>query len=57
MKVFLHTLFIKKKYGWNLNDYPVAKNFGKNVLSLPITPLIKDNDIDYIIGTVKKYLK
>ena len=48
--------FYKKNYGWNAKTTPLAYKFGKSVLSLPITPMITDNDLDYIINNLRKYL-
>ncbi len=47
--------YYKKKYGWLSSSTPKAHKFGKYQISLPITPLISHNDLDYIINTVRKY--
>ena len=43
--------FISKK-----NKTPVADEFGRSEISLPITPLMSLNDLDYIVNFVKKYV-
>lgn len=48
--------FYKKKFGWLNSNTPLAYEFGKSQISLPITPLISQNDLDYIVNTVKKYI-
>ena len=48
--------FYKKKYGWNAQHAPKSYEFGKSQISLPITPLITNNNLDYIINTIKKWI-
>ena len=49
--------YYKKQFGWNATSTPKAYKFGKSVLSLPITPVITENELDYIINTIKRLLK
>ncbi len=49
--------YYKKKFSWKLNSYPNAASFGRETLSLPISPSLGNNQIDYIINTVKKFVK
>ena len=46
-----HT-FYKKKYGWNPADFPVAKNIGRQIVSLPISPKLTENDIRDVVNAV-----
>jgi len=36
---------------------PVARKFVKEVLSLPCYPFMKKQDIKYVIGLIKEYMK
>lgn len=43
-----------KKFGYKKGDFPVAEKISKQVLSLPIHPLVSKKDLDYIIKTIKE---
>ena len=43
-----------KKFGWRHKNTPNSYKFGKSQISLPITPMINKNDLDYIINILKK---
>ena len=45
-----------KKLGFDIKDYPEAYNMYKNEVTLPLHTLLSDEDVDYIIETVKKIL-
>jgi len=47
----------KKKYSSKYINIPIANKFGRREISLPITPLMTMNDLDYIIEVVKKHIK
>ena len=48
--VHMHSYY-KKKYGYKASDFPKAKQFSENVLSLPLYPSLSSSQIDYIIST------
>ena len=48
--------FYKRRFGWKPEDYPEATKFGRETVSLPLCPKLTDNDVEYIIDTVKKIL-
>ncbi len=48
--------FYKRRFGWKPEDYPEATKFGRETVSLPLSPKLTDNDVEYIIDTVKKIL-
>ncbi|MDA9625108.1 DegT/DnrJ/EryC1/StrS family aminotransferase [Candidatus Pelagibacter bacterium] len=48
--------YYKKKYSLKLKNYPNANSYGKNCISLPVYPLLKDRDINLIIKTISKEL-
>ena len=54
--------FYKKKFGWNIEEYPNAKKIGSETISIPISPKYKKAEIKKIIKVVlnifkKKYKK
>lgn len=46
------TLF--KNLGYKIEDFPVAYNNYKGEISLPIYPQLSDNELDYIVKSVRK---
>jgi dTDP-4-amino-4,6-dideoxygalactose transaminase len=49
--------FYKQKFGWNVDDYPVAKKIGRQTVSLPISAKITDNDCDDVTDAVRSILE
>ena len=49
-------IFYKKKYKWKNVNFPNAYKIGKRTLSLPLSPFLKDNEVNYIIEKIKKIL-
>ena len=45
--------YYKDKYGWRPEDFPVTHTEFMRMLSLPIYPLMTDNDVADVIGAVK----
>ena len=50
----MHTAY--KKLGFDMNDYPNAFNFYKNEVTLPLHTRLTDEQIEYVITSVKKVL-
>jgi len=48
----LHPYF--RKLGYKRGDFPVSEKISKEVLSLPVHPLISEKDIRFIIKTIKE---
>lgn len=48
----LHQCF--KKYGYAEGDFPESERAAREVVSLPVHPLLTESEIDYIIGTIRK---
>jgi len=46
--------YYQKAFGWVPEDYPMAKFYGDNTLSLPFGPGLQEDQIDKIITTTKK---
>ncbi|MDH5260745.1 MAG: DegT/DnrJ/EryC1/StrS family aminotransferase [Gammaproteobacteria bacterium] len=40
------------RFGWQPSDFPCADKFGRSTVSLPISPKLTDDDVNYIIETV-----
>ncbi|MDR2409284.1 MAG: UDP-4-amino-4,6-dideoxy-N-acetyl-beta-L-altrosamine transaminase [Bacteroidales bacterium] len=45
-----------KKFGNKLGDMPIAEDFYRHCLSLPIYPALTDEEQEYVIGKVRKYV-
>src|SRR6266705_2558362 len=49
--------YYQKTFGWRAKDFPVATAQWKRLVSLPIFPGMSDDEIDHVIGTVKRICK
>jgi dTDP-4-amino-4,6-dideoxygalactose transaminase len=45
--------YYKNKYNYNWGDYPVAEEYYQKALSIPLYPKMNDDDVDYVIESVK----
>ena len=52
MPLHLQECFSYLKY--KKNDFPIAENASKEVMSIPMNALFSDNQVDYIISKIKK---
>ena len=48
--------YYQKQFGWKAKDYPNAMRIGRQIVSLPLSPKLSDNDVERVIKTVKKIL-
>jgi len=48
--------FYQKEFGWNSSEYPHAQLYGRETLSLPISPKLSNQDIDDVVSAVKDIL-
>ena len=46
--------YYQKTFGWRASDFPVATAQWKRLISLPIFPGMLEEEIEHVIGTVKK---
>jgi dTDP-4-amino-4,6-dideoxygalactose transaminase len=46
--------FYRQKYGYRPEDYPNAFEVGENILSLPLTPCMTEDDVQSVITAVRK---
>ena len=44
--------FCKKKFGWNIEEYPNAKKIGSETISIPISPKYKKAEIKKMIKVI-----
>jgi UDP-4-amino-4,6-dideoxy-N-acetyl-beta-L-altrosamine transaminase len=51
----LHLMPYYRNFGWNIGDFPVAENYYKNCLSLPIYPSLSSDEQDYVIREIKNF--
>ena len=51
----IHLQNVSKDLGYNKGSFPNAENQAKNIISLPIYPELKNNDLQYIIQTIKRF--
>ena len=49
--------YYQNKYGWQPEQYPHATAFGRETVSLPISPRLSDDDVNDVIDAVKSILK
>jgi len=48
--------YYQQKYGYSPNDFPNAYRIGENVLSLPLTPNMAEEDVRDVVNGVRKVL-
>jgi len=51
--VHMHSYY-QNKYGYEPNDFAKAKIYSENVITLPLYPLLRDEEVSYIIKFIKK---
>ena len=47
----------KKKFGWNKKTCVNSKELGDNLISLPIYPNLKNEELNYICENIKKFFE
>ncbi|MFC1620020.1 DegT/DnrJ/EryC1/StrS family aminotransferase [Candidatus Neomarinimicrobiota bacterium] len=48
--------FYQETYGWQPNDYPHARNIGRQTVTLPLSVKLTDEDVADVVETVRKVL-
>lgn len=48
-----HSIY-KKVFDWKLKDYPNSKRIGRETISIPLSPALKEKEVDTIIKSIKK---
>lgn len=52
-----HLMPYYKKFGWKEGDMPMAENYYRHCISLPMYPSLSDEQIKYVIRTVLSFYK
>ncbi len=55
LPVHLHP-FYQKTYGYKKGDFPRAENYYDGALTLPVFPGMTDDEVKYVIGSLKKVI-
>jgi len=50
-----HLMPYYKEIGWKEGDFPKAENYYKFCLSIPMFPNLSDEEVDYVIKTIKSF--
>ncbi len=48
--------YYQQAYGWRPEDYPNAMQIGRQTVSLPLSPKLSDEDVSYVISSVRDVL-
>ncbi len=48
--------FYKNKFKYKKGDFPVAENYYKGAITLPLFPKMTNKEVEYVIGSIKKIL-
>jgi dTDP-4-amino-4,6-dideoxygalactose transaminase len=49
--------YYQKRYSWRSEDYPNASAFGRETVSLPLSPRLSDHDADDVIDAVRSLIR
>lgn len=49
--------YYQRRFGWNPDQWPHAKEIGQQTVSLPLSPKLSDAHVDRVITSVKEVLK
>ena len=49
--------YYKNKFGFKWGDYPIAEDYYKKALSIPLYPMMTDKDVEYVIDSIVKIRK
>ena len=49
--------YYREKYGYQPDDFPVARRVGESVLSLPLTPQMSERDAQDVVDAVRKVVE
>jgi dTDP-4-amino-4,6-dideoxygalactose transaminase len=54
----IHLLkYYRKTFGYKNGDFPVAEDIGRRTITLPLYPGLKQEEIEYVIRTLKSFMK
>ncbi|MGN7613296.1 DegT/DnrJ/EryC1/StrS family aminotransferase [Magnetococcales bacterium HHB-1] len=46
--------FYQDRFGWKAADYPMAMKTGRDIISLPLTPKLTEDEVERVIKAVRK---
>ena len=49
--------FYQKTFGYKSGDFPKSEEYYKQTISLPLYPMMKKNDVNQVIKTVKYVIR
>lgn len=49
-------IYYQREFGWNPNEFPQAMEVGRNIVSIPLSPKMTDEDVDDVVLAVKKVI-
>jgi len=49
--------FYNKEFGYKKGDFPIAENISKRTLALPFFNSLKDEDIDFVVKSLKEAIR
>jgi perosamine synthetase len=49
--------YYREEYGWSLDDLPVTEDIAGRVLTLPFHLHLNENNLNYLINTVRKFFE
>jgi dTDP-4-amino-4,6-dideoxygalactose transaminase len=54
----IHLLkYYREKFKYKKGDFPVAEQIGGQTISLPLYPMLRDDEVDYVIKSVLEAIK
>lgn len=48
--------FYQQKFGWNPQDYPHAMKVGRQIISIPLSAKLTDNEVTSVISTINEVI-
>ncbi|MCD6109004.1 MAG: DegT/DnrJ/EryC1/StrS family aminotransferase [Thermoplasmata archaeon] len=51
------TKFYREKFGYKEGDLPITEEISKKVLTLPMYPALKEEEMDYVANSIKEFME
>lgn len=48
--------FYQQTFGWQTHDYPNSQRFGASTVSIPFSAAVSDEEVDYVLKTIRDIL-
>ena len=49
--------YYREKFGYKFGDYPVAEEYYRREITIPLYPKMEDDDVDYVIKSIREVLE